>query len=531
MPGNKNSGSRERLREILAVLRRYQIVKGMTPVKLRQIFEDLGPTFIKFGQILSTRPDVLPAPYCEELGRLCADVRPMSFERAAGQVEHELGRPVGELFARFDREPIGSASIAQVHSAVLKSGEKVVVKIRRPGIYAVMQRDVTLLHRVSGLLKIAGGTGEAIDFNQVIDEMWQAARQEMDFLNEADQAEKFRKLNAGVAYVTSPRVFRRYSTAAVLVMEYLGGIPIDDARALKAEGYDLNEIGRKLAENYVKQVVDDGFFHADPHPGNLRVRGGKIVWLDLGMMGRLTQRDRHLLRRALAAAVRGDVNELCSLLLVFCDAPAPEDRSRLFADVENMLNKYEMLDFGSVNIARIRSDMLAVANRNNLSMPQGVTMLGRGLVTLEGVISRISPEINVMQVMLGHVSDSVLEEFKPAREMKKLAFELFRSGVRFPQIPSQVAELLKIGIKGQGKLNVELTSYDGPMHALDRMASRLAGALVEAGLLVASAILCASDLPKGPFGIPAAGFAGFLLALALGAGLARSALRGRRRKP
>lgn len=525
MPGNKSSSSRERLKEILAILRKYQVVKGMTPQKLRGIFEDLGPTFIKFGQILSMRPDMLPTPYCRELSKLYDNVRPMSFGEAAKQVEHELGRPIGEIFSRFDRKPVGSASIAQVHSAVLKSGEKVVVKIRRPGIYAVMRRDVLLLHRVSGFMKIVGGTGNAIDFNQLIDEMWSAARQEMDFLNEADQAEKFRRLNSGIAYVESPRVFRRYSTKGVLVMEYLGGIPIDNVRALEEEGYNRNEIGRKLTENYLKQIVDDGFFHADPHPGNLRILDGKIVWLDMGMMGRLTQRDQHLLRRAVIAAVQKDGHELCNLLLVFCNASEPEDRSRLFNDVENMLNRYETLDIGSMNMAKIRSDVLAVSNRNGLSMPRGFSMLGRGLVTLEGVVSRLSPDINILQVLVNHVSSSLLKELKPAEESKKLWLEIFRFGARFPRVPSQIAELLSLGIKGQGKVNVNLSGSEGPLRALDRMASRLAGAFVETGLLIASAILCSSDLPKGFWGIPAAGEAGFLISLALGALLFWSALR------
>lgn len=528
MPENKAAGEGERLKEILGVLRKHRVVGGLTPEKLRMIFEDLGPTFVKFGQILSMRPDMLPAAYCAELGKLCADVRPMSFGEASGEVERELGKPLGDLFARFDRRPVGSASIAQVHSAVLKSGEKVVVKIRRPGIYPVMERDVALLHRASGLLKIAGGTGGAVDFNRIIDEMWAAARQEMDFRNEAEQAEKFRSLNAGVAYVTSPRVFREYSTDAVLVMEYLGGTPIADVAALREQGYDLREIGLKLAENYVKQIVDDGFFHADPHPGNLRVLGGKIVWLDMGMMGRLSRRDRLLLRRALAAAVRGDADELCSLLLVLCDAPAPEDRSRLFADVENLLDRYGTLEIGGMDLAKIRDDVLAVAKRNGLTMPRGFSMLGRGLITLEGVVGRVSPEINVMQVLVGHVSGSLLEDFNPSETAAKLWLELFRSGARFPQLPSQLSELLKTGIKGQGKLNVELTGSEGPLRRLDRMASRLAGALVEAGLLVASAVLSAADLPKCFLGIPAAGAAGFLLALALGALLLGSALRGRR---
>lgn len=528
MPETNSAGSRERLKEIFSVLKKHQVVRGITPEKLRLVFEDLGPTFVKFGQILSMRPDMLPMEYCEELSRLRAEVRPMSYGEAAREAERSLGRPLGDVFSRFDRRPIGSASIAQVHYAELKDGRKVVVKIRRPGIREVMERDVALLHRVSGLLKIVGGTGDAVDFNQVIDEMWAAARQETDFLNEAEQAEQFRRLNSGIAYVTSPRVLRAYSSASVLVMEYLDGIAIDNVKMLRAEGYDPDEVGVKLAENYVKQIVDDGFFHADPHPGNLRVREGKIVWLDMGMMGRLTRRDRELFRKALGAAVRCDVNELCNLLLVFCDLSAPVDRLRLYSGVDALLNRYETLDIGSMNLMEIRNDVAAVANRNGISMPKGVSMLGRGLVTIEGVLGTLSPGINVMQVMMNHLSGRMLEYFDPQQEARKAWASLLQSGKWMPQIPSQVAELLRMGIRGQTKTNIEITGSKQPLHALEKMVGRLAVGLVEGALLIASAILSISDLPKCFLGIPTAGAAGFFLSAVLGAWLLWEMLR---RKP
>ena len=525
MPENKAAGSRDRLREIAAVLKKHRAARGMTPEKLRLILEDLGPTFVKFGQIMSMRTDMLPRPYCEELRRLRTDVRPISFEEAAGEVERALGKPVGELFARFDRKPIGSASIAQVHYAELKSGERVVVKIRRPGIRDVMERDAALLHRVSGLLRIAGGTGNAVDFNQVIDEIWAAALTEMDFGKEASQAEEFARLNAGVAYVSCPRVLRRYSSESVLTMEFVDGLSIDDGEALKSAGYDAAEIGTKLAENYVKQIVDDGFFHADPHPGNLRIRNGRIVWLDMGMMGRLSQRDRRLFRGAIGAAVRGDVNELCNLLLVFCEPKGPVDRPQLFADIDSLMNRYESLDVGNMNLLEIRSDIVAVAERNGLVMPKGVSVLGRGLVTLEGVLSSLSPNISMMEVMVNHLSGRAFDYFDPQEEIKKALAGLAQSGRRIPQIPSQVSELLKMGIRGQTKTNVELVGTEQPMRSLDRIAGRVAAGLVECGLLIGSSILCTADAPQCLPGLTVPGAVGFALAALLGGRLVWDGLR------
>ena len=517
MPASETAAGRERLKEIIGVLRRHHIARGVSPEKLRMIFEDLGPTFIKFGQIMSMRTDMLPLPYCEELRRLRADVRPMSSELAAAEVEKSLGRPLGDVFSRFDPQPVGSASIAQAHYAQLKSGEPVVVKVRRPGIRETMERDVILLRRVSGLLKIAGGTGNAIDFGEIIGEMWATAQQEMDFLREADQAEEFRKLNEGVAYVTSPRIFRRFSSASVLVMEYLDGIAIDDAPALQEAGYDLGEIGRKLAENYVKQIVDDGFFHADPHPGNLKVREGKIVWLDMGMMGRLSPYDRSVLRAAMNAVSSSDLNGLCSIVSMFCDPDRPPDRSRLYADLDALLGRYQTLDLGSMNLMKVRADVLPILNRNRIVVPQGVAMLARGLVTLEGVVSGISPDISVMQIIANHLSGRMLKDLDLNAEIKKALISVFQSGKRAPGIPSQVSELLKMSIKGQTKTNIEITGSEEPLRSLEKMAERISVGLIEGGLLVASAILCASDrLPQSSLGIPWAGAAGFAAAIALG---------------
>lgn len=502
MPGNSFSGDSRRLKEIAGVLRKHRAAAGLTPEKLRLIFEDLGPTFVKFGQIMSMRTDMLPQEYCRELGRLRMEVHPLSRAEIASVLEKEYGQPPEGVFADFDWDPIGSASIAQVHRAGLKSGERVVVKVERPGIRAVMSRDVSLLHRVSGLLKIVVGTGRAIDFNLVIDEMWAAARQEMDFNNEADQAERFRSLNSSVAYVAVPRIYREYSTPEVLVMQDMGGVPIDDTGELKARGYDLSEIGAKLAENYVKQVVDDGFFHADPHPGNLRVNGGKIVWLDMGMMGRLTVRDRNIFRGALNAVVSGDVNELADLLLALGEHPPDVDRVRLYADVDAMVERYAALDVGSMDMAKIRDDVLALANRNRLSMPPGVSILGRGLVTLEGVVSAVSPEISILEIFRNHISGEFLRDLDPVKELKNGLYAVSRSGRRALSLPAQASELLKMGIRGQAKLNVELTGSERPMRAAERMANRIALAIVEAGLLIASALFRASDAAPEVFGFP-----------------------------
>lgn len=315
----------------------------------------------------------------------------------------------------------------------------------------------------------------------------------------------------------SPRVYRQYSTSGVLVLEYKEGIPIDDADALREAGYDLDEIGAKLAENYIKQIIDDGYFHADPHPGNLRVDGGKILWLDMGMMGRLAERDRNILRGIVDAAVCGDVNELEDLLLASCACTGPVDHAQLYADLEQWLNRYETMEVGGMDLWKLRDDMVALAKRNGIAMPPGFSMLSRGLITLEGVIRKISPQVSVMRVMANHYSNSLLEEVGSKEEWKKLFFSLFRSGRRVPAIPAQVSELLKMGIRGHIRTNVELSGSERQNAMLRKFSDMLVLGLIEAALLIAAAILCSSGLPGIFFGIPVLGGIFLLLALALGA--------------
>ena len=299
--------NRERLKEITAVLRRHQVTRGVTPEKLRAILEELGPTYVKLGQIMSLHSDVLPQRYCDELMKLTSEVTPMPFETVEEVINRSYREDWHNIFASIDRDTLGSASIAQVHKARLIDGTDVIVKVERKGIYDIMARDIGLLKRAVNILPPVGGLKNVVDLEMVLDEMWSTAQEEMDFLKEAANMEEFTRNNQGVRYIRCPKLYHEYTTSRVLVMEYIGGCPVDDKETLLAEGYDLGEIGRKLVNNYIKQVMEDGFFHADPHPGNVKVMDGKIVWIDMGMMGRLSYRDRNLMAQAVRAIAVGDI--------------------------------------------------------------------------------------------------------------------------------------------------------------------------------------------------------------------------------
>ena len=516
MPQNSFSNYKTRLEEIMSILRKHQIARGLTPEKLRLIFEDLGPTYIKFGQIMSMRTDMLPAEYCRELSRLRTNVRPMPREEVKEMLKLEYGKAPEDIFLSFNWHPIGAASIAQVHRAKLKTGEQVVVKVERPGIFHKMEQDVFLLQKVSGLLKIIGGTGNAIDFNRVISEMWKTAQQEMDFLNEAQQAEQFRRCNMGIAYIAVPRVFQPYTTSKVLVMEDMDGPSIGDMNRLTEQGYNPREIGTKLAENYIKQIVDDGFFHADPHPGNLLVCNGKIVWLDMGMMGILSPDDRRLLNDAMRAVAYENVNDIKDAFLSIVKYTGPIDHARLYSDIDDLLNKYGSFHVGNLKMPELCDDILALVNRHHLSIPPEFSMLGRGLITIEGVIGELNPQISLFEVIGKHLSGNLLKDMDISEELRKNLLALYGSSRHILGIPAQISEFLKMCIKGRAKVNIELTNAEQPIHAMERLMNRVIFSILDAGLFIASAILCASDLPKCFLGIPTLSAVGFFFSLALG---------------
>ncbi len=510
------SDNRHRLREIMVILAKNDITHGITPEKIRKIIEELGPTFVKLGQVLSMRQDILPAEYCAELRKLQTEVAPMDFQEVLRVIESEYGKSVSDVFLSIDEKPLGSASIAQVHKAVLKNGNDVVVKVQRPGIRETMSRDIALLDRAATLLKIAGGTGNAIDFRMIFDEMWFTAQQEMDFLIEAHNADEFREYNTGIAYVTSPKIDHKNTTSKVLVMEYIDGIDIADTETLRVQGYDLKEIADKLAENYIKQVVDDGFFHADPHPGNIRIRGGQIAWIDLGMMGVLSNRDKELFRQAVEAIATRDIEEMKTVLLTLGVHTAKINHARLYADIDDLFNNYGTMDLSEMNIGEMMEALLLLANTHQISMPKGVTMLSRGVITIESVLTKLSPDTNIIQIMANHMKTDRLEKMDPEEMLKIFGREILQAGKSTMGIPTQLFDLLKMTVKGQTKVNLELTGSEEPLSKIDQMINKLVTCIITAALLIGSSFISTTNMTPKILGIPALGVLGYLVALVLG---------------
>ena len=508
------SENRQRLMEIVEVVRRHEIIKGLTPEKLCAIIEELGPTFIKLGQILSMRSDILPKEYCEALKKLRSSVAPMPYEQVVSIVERSYGRPLGEVFSAFDEQALGSASIAQAHAAVLCSGESVVVKVQRDGIHDVMNRDILLLKRACKMLEYTPASG-LVNFNQVLDEMWVVAQEEMNFLTEATNLERFRALNADVAFVTSPMLYREWTTTHVLVMERIDGIAIDDREALLAGGYDPAEIGAKLADNYVRQIMEDGFFHADPHPGNVRIQEGKIVWIDMGMMGRLTEHDREMITLAIEGVALNDVGLILKAVLGLGEFKERPEQRKLYEDIEGLLLKYGSTDMGKINVAEVMTDLMEVMKENKIMMPHGLTMLARGLTHMEGVLANIAPDINMVEIARARLAADFLHNFNFKKELKSTGRSLLKSVRKMIDIPSMTTDLMDEFMKGQTKVNLDLRVSKDLAFLLRRLVRNIVMGLWVMALLISSSIICTTDMTPKFMGIPALGAFGYLMAVVI----------------
>ncbi len=476
---------KRRLTEILQVLRRNDIVRGLNPEKLARILEELGPTFIKIGQILSTRSDILPKEYAEALKKLQNSVEPISFEEVTEQIEAAYGQPLEDVFSEFDHTALGSASIAQVHEARFLDGTDVVVKVQRPQIYEMMGRDIMLLKKGCRLLKYTP-VNELVDLQGVLDEMWAVAQEEMDFLHESANLEKFHELNKDVAYIGSPKVYKEYTTRNILVMENIIGIPLMEKERLKEEGYDLEEIGDKLADNYIKQIIEDGFFHADPHPGNIKIREGKIVYFDMGMMGSLSERERKLVGDAVSGVAGRDVPTCIDAVVGLGKFHKRPDRRKLYRDIEMLIDSYGAEDLGSLEISKIFEDMIEIMKANGIEIPSSLTMLMRGLTTLEGVVAEFSPDTNVIEIFGSRASASWINGIDVGETLKKDAISAWKGIHKTMELPSLLSNALESILKDEMYIGMEHHASED-LKALSReLVSKLSAVIVSAALLIAA---------------------------------------------
>ena len=506
----------KRLDEIVGVIRKYNLVKnGLTPENLRHILEDLGPTFIKIGQIMSSRTDVLPKEYCEELELLRADVKPLEIDIIKREIENELGRPVEELFLSIDEKPLGSASIAQVHAAVLPDGQKVVIKVQRPYVADMMMKDFALLSKAAKMAKISP-VNQTVDFYMVVQELKQVSINELDFRIEAETTMEFENNMKDIKYVTCPEIIVEYTTQRVMTMSYVDGFSIGNLGKLEENGYDRTEIATKLVNNFLKQVLDDGLFHADPHQGNLEILNGKICWLDWGMVGRFGKKEQNILKMAVTSVVQKDVNMMKNAVLSLGKPKRPVNHPELFNDIDSVMERYCSMNLEDMNIGELLGEVVELASNHGIALPQGFSMLVRALVTIEGVVAKLNVDVNMMQLFSGKVMHDMLNEFDLKQEILGDSKAVYESAKKSLTIPSLSADLMKSVIKGQTKVNIEPVGFDSLMKRVEIMVGDLILCIITAAIIISSSMICTTDMQPKILNIPILGFAGYVAAFAMG---------------
>ena len=378
-----------------------------------------------------------------------------------------------------------------------------------------MSKDILLLKRAATLLKIISRSQDVLDFNMVLDEMWTIAKQEMDFLMEADHIEEFEHLNRDVDYVSCPKVYRQLSTQHILVLEFIDGVRIDDFDALRASGYDVTLLGKRLGENYVKQIIEDGYFHADPHPGNIWIRNGRIVWLDLGMMGRLSSRDRMAIRKAVYALANHDTFEMKTAVLSLGVVRGRINHTALYQDIDALMAQYSSLDFRSLQMGTLTRQIMNILRVHHIGCPQGLSMFARGVLTIEGVMRLCCPKVSFVEIFAKSLAVDFKKNFNWRDELDKAKREGLVLLRKSAQLPEQISDILKMTMSGQTKVNLDLTGAEEPLRHLDRMINKVILAVLCAALLLASSTICTTNMTPKIMEIPLLGFLGYAIAFVL----------------
>ena len=526
------TGSRlARIGEMVNIVRRYDIFHGLTPKSLRRMLEELGPTFVKAGQILSMRSEILPESFTRELGKLRTSVEPMDRDTVISALRAEYDRPLEDIFDAIDDRPLGSASVAQVHKARLVTGEVVAVKLQRPHVQEIMARDISIIRSLARYASRFMGDEQFIDLQSVVDELWQSFREETDFLVEARSLEEFRRNNAGCRFVDCPKPYPALCTRRVVVMDYVEGIPINDTARLVSEGYDLAEIGTKLADNYTSQMLDDGFFHADPHLGNLVINGGKIVYLDLGIMGRLSSHDRGAVRDMVFSVARCDSPALADGLLRFSTSDTSEvDHAHLLADLDAIVADYGLADLSDLDIGSFMNALISMAQKNGIELPGSVTMLARSLVTLEGVVHTLLPDASIVEIIQSHLRAHAAPDELVRQELSRLSRETVAATHGLLGAAGDLSLITRMLTRGQLRVNLDLAGTADPLEDLSRIANRLTMSVIVAGLFIGSSVVYYARIQPVIFGIPIIGFIGYLVAFILGVWVAHDVIRESRRR-
>jgi len=488
-----------------------------TPERLRLALEELGPTFVKLGQLMSTRADWFPDEWSTEFKKLQDKVPPFTFEQVRELVEKELGKPLTEVYASFDITPVASASIAQVHFATLKDGRELAVKVRRPEIGKILDSDISIMYVIANLIVKYVPDWARFRPVEVVREFHKTIRQELDFTIEATRADRFRRNFKDDPEAYFPRVYWEYSSKKVLTMERISGIPIDEAEPLKAAGFDLKEIAERGVRVFFRQALGDGFFHADMHPGNVFVGSkGEIIHVDFGIVGQIDDELRTYLARLLYYLMKRDFKAMAKIHrdmgLIGPNVDIREFEDALIDIAEPIFGK----PLAEINVSALLWKLIETAKRFDMHMQPNLLLLQKSMVVVEGVGRELYPKLNVWAVARPFIFKLMKKSIDPKAAVKKGYDTMIEMAEFTATLPSQLTSVFNKVINDRLRIEFAHLNLDELNARIDKTGDRLVYGMVVAALIVGSSIIVMAG--KGPmlFDLPVLGLAGYVVAGILG---------------
>lgn len=482
------------------------------PVRIRIALTELGPTFVKLGQFLATRVDVFPPDWIAEFEQLHSRVPPVPFEEIRPQLEKSLGRPLEEIFDRFETTAFAAASIAQVHRAMLKDGSRVVVKLRRPDIVPKIEADLRILGHLARLLESEMPEVRRYHPTQIVQQLQRSLRRELDMVKEARNIDRFAQNFADDPTVHIPRVYWEYCSETVNVQEELQGVPGTDLEAVQAAGLDLGLLAARGGDAVLKMILLDGYFHADPHPGNVIYLPGNVIgMIDFGMVGRLTDRRREQIIDFLNAMVLKDEEGMLNVLLAW-SGDSEVDEERLAYDISEMVFSYDNLPLKDVQIGPLLADVTMLMRDNDLTLPSDLTLLFKALITLEGLGRQLTPDFHMVDHLEPFIRQVYASRYTPAAMAKRARHGLHEMLEVVLGLPRDLAHLFRLARRGSLRIDLDLKRLDHFGHQLNKASNRLTMGVLTASLVVGSSIIMTVEGGPTLFGLPLFGLLGFIIA-------------------
>lgn len=499
------------------------------PVQIRLALEELGPTFVKLGQILAGRADLFGPAYITEFEKLHSRVPPVPMSALRPQLREDLGGEPETVFARFDAEPLAAASIAQVHRAQLHDGTEVIVKIRRPGIAQIIDADLRLLARLASVVEAELPAFKPYRPQQLVRELARSLKRELDLANECRQAERIAANMAVLPWIVVPRVHWAHTSERVNVQDHVDGVPGYALEQLNEQGFDRQLLAQRGAQAVLKMIVEDGLFHADPHPGNVfYLAGNRIAFIDFGMVGRLSVRRRDELLALLLGLVERQPLTVADVLLDWAGDGHGANLGALETELEEFLDQYHGAPLAELNLGQMLADVTTILREHALGLPSDMALLIKAFITLEGMGRSLDPAFHMTSEALPLLKKVVRGRYQPRVVAERAWQTLRRTLAVAEQLPHDVSRLLRNARRGGLHVGIELAHLKRVGDQLDRSANRLAMALVIAALIIGSSIVMTVQGGPTLFGLPAFGFLGFIGAVVGGLWLVRAIWRSGR---